>query len=199
MIKLTDLKDAHQGRAALILGGGPSLLGDVRNAHVSNPVLIGVNHHPQWVGIEPDYMVFMDNPMIDANLWQAARDFGGIKVTADLRYTDVHMGGVDYWNGPGSGIVACWLGLWMGCDPVLLCGMDLYQGEIKYCHEGEPDKAVFNITLDEHLKRWKAGFRRYPEMIGRVRAVSGPLVDVFERYDPASSTQVPPINPHKTA
>lgn len=211
MIKLADLKDTHKDHPALILGGGPSLLPDLdslRGTLISHdypldypalrlsdgPVLIAVNEHPFFVGItEPDYLVFMDDPLHNPLLYQVVKDFQGVKVTHDLRYTDVHMGGVDYWNGPGSGIVACWLGLWLGCDPVVLCGFDLYQGKEKYCHRDGlyAERPVFNIPLDEHLKRWKAGFRRCPEMIVRVRAVSGPLVDVFgeAKRSPASEPE----------
>lgn len=184
MIKLIDLENAHAGRPAAVLGGGTSLAADLQ-LMPPDSVLIAANHHASCIGIDPDYIVFMDKPLHFPNLWQVLKDYSGTKVTHDLRYTDVSMAGVDYWNGPNTGLVATWLACFMGCDPVVLCGMDLYQNEKKYCHPGEPDKAIYRIPLDEHLKRWKAGFRRCPG-IERVRAVSGPLVDVFGEYSPIS-------------
>lgn len=204
MIHISELTKSCNNRAALVLGGGPSLLDDIEflkgkliphdfpfdYAHLrthKDPVLIAVNEHPFFVGItDPDFVVFMDNPQYNPLLWNVVKQFGGMKVTHDLRYTDVSLAGINYWNGPGSGVVATWLACYLGCDPVILCGMDCYQGEKKYCHRDEiyENRSVFNISLEEHLKRWKAGFRRCPG-IDRVRAVSGPLVPVFGRYDQA--------------
>lgn len=198
MIQLPDLINSCNNRPALVLGGGPSLrldVDDLRGKLISHdfpfdyatlrtandPVLIAVNEHPFFVGItDPDYLIFMDNPTHNPILWNVLQEFQGIKVSHDLRYTDVNMAGVSYWNGPGSGIVACWFACYLGCDPVILCGFDLYQGSEKYCHRDElyENRSVFNITLEEHLKRWKTGFRRCPR-IERVRAASGPLVEVF--------------------
>ena len=184
LIKLKDLKDAHKGRPALVLGGGPSLLPDVERASAllhESPVLVAVNHHAVMTGLEPFYMVFMDDPIHLPNLFQVAKDFGGIKLSPLLEYTDVDMRGVNYWNGPCTDKVASWLALFMGCDPVVLCGMDLYQGDVKYSHPGEPNfKPIYNIELEEHIRRWKRGF--VPGVcpgIERLRAASGPLVDVF--------------------
>lgn len=176
-IRLIDLQDLHKGSPAAVLGGGPSLHGDVERLP-SNCLLLAVNHHAAWIGIETPYLVFMDDPAHQPLLFQCLKDYSETKVSQLLAYSDVDMRGVDYWNGPGSGIVACWLACYFGCDPVLLCGMDLYQGETKYCHRGEPEKPIYAISLDEHLRRWKAGFRRC-RGIEHVRAMSGPLVDVF--------------------
>jgi len=130
MLKLIELENAHAGRPAAVLGGAQSLMSDTLSvAGLLSPVLIAANHHASCIGIEPDYIVFMDKPLHFPNLWQVLKDYSGIKVTHDLRYTDVSMAGVDYWNGPGSGIVATWLACFMGCDPVVLCGFDLYQNE----------------------------------------------------------------------
>jgi len=182
VIKLTDLKDRHKDDPIMVLGGGPSLAEDywyVRRRYV-RPILVAVNHHAICAGIEPDYMVFMDDPIHHPLLFQAAKDYGGTKVCPLLEYTDVDMRGVQYWNGPSSALPAAWLACWMGGDPVFLCGFDLYQGEVMYCHPGErEDKPVYKRPLEDHLKRWKAGWRRYPEMMERIRAVSGPLVEVF--------------------
>lgn len=185
MIKLAELRNTYRGRPAAILGGGPSLPSDYERLPPDS-VIIAVNEHPYYAGVhDPDFLVFMDDPIHNPLLWGVVKELsGGLRVTHSLKYTDVHMGGVDYWNGPGSGIVACWLGLWLGCDPVLLCGMDLYQGPVKYCHRDElyKNRPVYNITLEEHLNRWKAGFRRNVQGIERVRAMSGPLGDVFGLY-----------------
>jgi hypothetical protein len=71
----------------------------------------------------------------------------------------------------------------MECNPVILCGMDCYQGEVMYCHP-RPDfhHPVFDAPLEAHLERWRQAFSACPHP-ERIRAASGPLVDVFGAFE----------------
>lgn len=181
-MKLSELRDTHAGRPAAVLGGGPSLRGDMA-VLPGGCITIGVNYHAAMIGIEAAYMVYNDDPQSDPLLWQAAKDFGGIRVSPD-KSSDVAFD-VEAWTGFYSSNTATWLALWMGCDPVLLCGMDCYQGEQVYCHPSDRDVPVFHYPLDDHLRPWREeGMHKLPH-VERVRAMSGPLVGVFGRYDPA--------------
>ena len=59
--------------------------------------------------------------------------------------------------------------------------MDCYQGERKYFHEYE-DHPHYHYPLEHHIRPWiEEGVNMLPH-VERVRAMSGPLVDVFGLY-----------------
>ena len=87
------------------------------------------------------------------------------------------------WTGHYSSCTATWLALYMGCNPVILCGMDLYQGKQKYFYKTDKDSPVFHMPLDHHLRPWVEEARARLPHPERVRAASGPLVDVFGKYE----------------
>lgn len=172
--RLSDLKDREKGRPAAVLGGGPSLSGDMKKLP-GDCVRIAVNEHPFVIGVtDPDFLVFMDDPTQHPPLWAAVCGSSGIKVSPNLEQTDVDLRGLPHAIHRSSGIVAAWLGVWLGCAPVILCGMDLYQGDKKYCHEDYSDRPIFHVPLPEHIIRW----RTLPD-VTRLRALSGPLVNEF--------------------
>ncbi len=88
---------------------------------------------------------------------------------------------MEVWTGFYSSNTAAWFACWMGCDPVILCGMDLYQGERAYFHEYE-DKPQFHYPLEHHLQPWIEEAKSRLPGWERVRAMSGPLVNVFGAY-----------------
>lgn len=176
MLKLSHIKNLHMGQPAAILGGGPSLLYDIPRLP-QEFIEFAVNEHPFQVGItNPDYLVFMDDPNDNPRLMRAIAGSKGTPVTFNLHYTDIDLRGVPDAIYRGSGIIAAWLALWMGCDPVYLCGMDLYQGEKKYCHAENDyqDLPIYQTPLEEHYKRW----RTLPHQ-ERLKPLSGPLTTIF--------------------
>ena len=179
MVSIHQLKNTFDGCPAAVLGGGPSLPKDLQRVP-DDALLLAVNHHA-FGHCDPHMLVYMDDPREFPNLKKVTDSFAGLQITTQPGLGDVDMSRVAYWLGPGSGIFATWLACWLGCDPVLLCGMDLYQGETKYCHADEGHKPIFDYALDEHLRRWRAGLRLCSG-IERVFVLSGPLEDVFPRY-----------------
>jgi len=167
--------------AAAILGGGPSLSDDLKRLP-KDCVLIAVNDHALHF-CNPDYLVFMDipNPQILPELAVAVETFSGIKVST-TPLSDVNLHGLTYWDGGFTSTLATWFALHLGCDPVILCGMDCYQGEVKYCHP-RPDfyHPVFDFPLENHLNAWAGAFEHCPHP-ERIRAMSGPLVSLFGEY-----------------
>lgn len=71
----------------------------------------------------------------------------------------------------------------MGCNPVILCGMDCYQGENKYFHPYNDDVPSFHYPLDFHLRPWKEDARHLCPHPERLKAMSGPLMNVFGSYE----------------
>jgi hypothetical protein len=195
MIPIAKLKDKYQGRAGVVMGGGPSLEGDLRRVGLDmpgldtpfglldhqldhRPVLIAVNHHGLEY-VQADFTVFLDDIQNDARYaeqWELMRSRGGLKVSRQP-VSDVDLYGSNWWQGRYSGHLATWLACWLGCNPVLLCGMDCYQ------NKAEPGDLnwAYVTPLYEHLQWWQEAFKTCPHPV-RIKAVSGPLREVFGEW-----------------
>lgn len=178
---LIDYKDRYIGRTAAILGGGPSLPGDFARLP-RNTLLFAVNYHAfRLDGCEPDFMVYNDHPDSDPLLDKAVRSVKATRVsphyTSDVLLTD------EVWTGFYSSNTAAWFALWCGCNPVILCGMDCYQGDRVYFHEYNHDSPAFHYPLEDQLRPWKEDGRHRLPHVERVRVMSGPLGRVFPIWE----------------
>lgn len=178
---MSDYKDLYQGKPAAILGGGPSLPEDMKKLPTGT-ILIAVNYHAQKI-CDPDFMVYNDDPETDPILLDAVEKFEGIKVSSH-KSSDIVFN-VNVWTGFYSSNTAAWFALYMGCNPVILCGHDLYQGERKYFHEYQHDVPCFHYPLDHHIRPWVEDCRLSCPTPERLRAASGPLVGLFGMYEGA--------------
>jgi hypothetical protein len=183
MISHQSIQNKYTGRPAGILGGGPSLPGDLARLP-KDAVLIAVNDHAlKWCN--PDFMVFLDMPNDVPALRDAIETYRGLKISPKPEYTDVDITGSGWWDGGFSSPTAVWLAFHMGCNPILLCGMDCYQGDVKYAnadrHVVAPDHPVYTYPLENHLHAWRAGLKKCPNT-EIIRAMSGPLVEMFGEF-----------------
>lgn len=187
MIPLSTLHNAHANRPAAILGGGASLPSDV-NRLPEGCVMIACNNHAlaYEAEIKIDYMVFMDipNAQILPELAFAVENYRGIKVAPHaMSDVDLKSENIKWWDGGFTPSLALWFAMYIGCDPILLCGMDCYQGRIKYAI---PRPAfyhpVFDFPLENHLRAWRLAFKHTPHP-ERIRAMSGPLTEIFGAYE----------------
>lgn len=179
MWAMSALKDMHAGRPAAILGGGPSLPADMLKLP-KDCVLIAVNYHAFYHCL-PHYMVYNDHPASDPELLAEVKRGRAIRVSPD-QTSDIRFD-VDVWTGFYSSNTAAWLALWMGCNPVILCGCDCYQGEQVYCHPTERDAPTFHYPLDHHLRPWQEEARARCPHPERLTAMSGPLSNIFGLYE----------------
>jgi hypothetical protein len=184
---MSQLRDMYQGRPAAVLGGGPSLPGDLQKLGVSRDsrpegmVLIAVNYHAFHL-VQADFMVYNDAPdSSDPRLQAAVESCKAVRVSPDPS-TDVIFD-VPVWTGFYSSNTAAWLALWMGCEPVVLCGMDCYQGERVYFHDYSHDVPCFHYPLDHHIRPWVEEGRNLLPHVERVRVMSGPLMSVFGAFE----------------
>ena len=208
--RLSELKGRYEGVPGLVLGGGPSLVGDVNAAiewwrncdqrfenisrpglgmTVTLPILIGVNHHAIQVGMRPDYVVFWDDLSMGGfetrPYMNLIDESGAVRVSPHEGVSDVvvDLDRDEMWVGSGSGCWGAWFGCWLGCDPVILCGMDLYQGERLFCHGlDQPDNPMWHVSLEVQVWNWGRAKGRC-EGWERIRAVSGPLTGIFPILD----------------
>jgi hypothetical protein len=184
-ILLSTLKDRHSGKPAAVLGGGPSLPDDIKRVP-RDAIMIAVNYHGFYhcpPDRQPMYMVYNDAPETNPLQVQAVREHRAIHVSPSPEPTsDVVFDVPDVWTGFFSANTATWLALWMGCDPVILCGMDCYQGPVKHCPPSTYHSPMFEKELEFYTRPWtEEGVKVLPN-VDRVRVMSGPLVDVFGAY-----------------
>ncbi len=180
MIKMSGMRDRFQGLPAAVLGGGPSLPGDMARLP-ENCILIAVNYHAFQL-CRPDFMVYNDQPESDPLLEQAVRVANAIRVSSDPT-SDIQFD-VPVWTGFYSSNTAAWFALWLGCNPVILCGMDCYQGERVYFHDYSHDTPCFHYPLEHHIRPWVEEGRNLLPHVERLKAMSGPLASIFGGYVP---------------
>lgn len=177
-LKMTQLKDAHKGIPAAILGGGPSMPEELKRVP-AGAILIAVNYHALHY-CQPDYMVYNDAPSTNPLQEQAVAEHRTTHVSPDPS-TDVEFD-VDVWTGFYSSHTALWFADWLGCDPIILCGHDLYTGVVKHCPPSTYHSPVFDYPLDWHLRPWLEEAKNRITRPESVRAMSGPLVQLFGAY-----------------
>ena len=186
MISLSSLRGKHSGRPAAVLGGGPSLPGDIQRLP-EDIVLIAVNYHAFHHLPDnrlPMYMVYNDAPEINPLQLAEVRRHRSIHVSPPPEPTsDVAFDLPDVWTGFYSSNTATWLALWMDCDPVILCGMDCYQGDVKHCPPSTYHSEMFDYPLDFYIRPWVEDCQNSVPHPERIRAMSGPLVHVFGAYE----------------
>lgn len=183
MIPHQTLLNKYVDRPAGILGGGPSLPDDIARLP-KDAILIAVNDHAlNWC--EPEFMVFMDDPHQVPDLIDAIPNYKGIKLCPNPDHSDVDIKGAGWWDGGFSSPFAVWLAFHLGCKPVLLCGMDCYQGDVKYANTDRrvpaPDHPVYTYPLENHLRAWRTAMKKCPD-VSIIKAMSGPLVEMFGEF-----------------
>ncbi len=185
MKKLSEIENLYRGRPAAILGGGPSLPNDMARLP-KDCLLIAVNYHYELLtGRAPDYMVFNDHPDEITNplFGEFVASTHAVRVSPTPKHTDV-LFDVDAWTGFYSSNTAAWFALWMGCAPVIMCGMDCYQGDQLYCHPADDyDCPAFHQPLYEIMRPWMEDGMNLLPHVEQLKVMSGPLVGVFGAYE----------------
>lgn len=180
---LSELKDAFCGKPAAVLGGGPSLPDDIKRLP-KDAIMIAVNYHGFYhcpPDHQPMFMVYNDAPETNPLQLQAVREHRAIHVSPEPS-TDIVFDVPDVWTGFYSSNTAAWFALYIGCDPVILCGMDCYQGPVKHCPPSDYHSSLFDRELDFHIRPWVEDCKHSVPHPERLRAMSGPLTTVFEPY-----------------
>ena len=180
-MKMSEMKDRFAGRPAAVLGGGPSLPNDLARLP-ADCVLIAVNYHAAYL-CKPDFIVYNDQP--ESYPAQLAAVLSGEATRVSPEPTSDILFDVDVWTGFYSSNTAAWFALWVGCNPVILCGMDMYQGPKKYFHEFNGDAPCLHYPLDHHIRPWIEEGRNLLPHVERLRVMSGPLQNVFPAYQEA--------------
>lgn len=188
-----DLVHAHAGRPAVVMGGGPSLLPTLdavaagRVVGSQAPVYISANDHGAKAlrararADEPlAYVLCLDKierrcrqevwedgrtgppwgvPLISRHMW------------ADYRLVDVKP----RFSGPG----AAWFARLIGCDPIILAGMDCYVGDT-YWHSAKARSSARFVGIKHHLMLWR---RLAQASAANYQVFAGELTKIFTGLD----------------
>lgn len=181
----SDLAGAHFGRPAVVIGGGPSAPLH-RNQWPSGAVLIGVNEHAMKMGVDAPYLVALD-PIYHEKLRPLLQDLANRgqplpNTLSPYGWATYQLGGG--YKAANSGIAAAWCAHIMGCAPVILTGMDLYQTGTYFWDHGALSPGS---TLGAE---WLAGSWRSMTFDKSAKGVAlrvlgdGALSETFPAFDP---------------
>jgi hypothetical protein len=178
---LRAMKDSFKGRTIAVLGGGPSLPGDLEKIDnvefLPDTVLISVNHHAARL-VVCNYMVFADDPIQWPDFYEIQKEYIGRRLSTICAYSDFEHDCVKWFEGMSSSL-ATWFACHLGGDPVLLCGMDCYTGDAYYYERtGYDATKETRKELKHHLRPWLNAKIICPNS-ENIRAVSGPLIELF--------------------
>lgn len=163
-----ELAHAHAGRAGVVIGGAPSRLTEIA-ACPADALYVSVNAHG-LMARACDYVCAKD--AIGETLKGRGAPVISGKPFADILVFERRLG--------DSAQLACFA-LWvMGCAPIIVIGVECYQGAT-YAHDPRAVSSGQSLTLAQHLTRWRALLNLAPGAM--VRPVGGPLTAIFPRYD----------------
>jgi hypothetical protein len=166
VIDLSSIRGRHRGQCIAVLGGGPTLIRDLKRVPM-DAVLIGVNQHALLLNL--DYVHFQDR-----EVYPVLKDADAPLVTHHRDLAHIYSGVCpDFALSGGS---AVWIADYFDAAQVIVCGCDSYTEARRYWHSppgARPPDLGCNPTdvwrrVRDHLA--------HPE---RVRAVSGPLTEIF--------------------
>lgn len=178
-IPYTALNGLHNGKDIVIVGGGQSAL---ENKHriPEDAIIISANQHAFNLGLNVDYMVFMDSPKVQPHLRRRVEDLKGAKtITENEEFADyfIEKRPRDLWL---TGSLCTWLACQMTNKNVILFGIDCYQKGSRYFHD-ENNSIVRTDEVQGQLLKWKIASKKYINP-GRVYSVSFPLNTLFKPW-----------------
>lgn len=167
---LSELALRYEGRTIAVLGGGESL-----PEHLSRlpggALLLSANDHGCMLAA-CDYVVCMDD--IEERLRRTGTPIIGRHWWADFRIQEYERVG-------NSGVLGAWVAWVLGGHPILLAGMDCYQGGT-YHHAPAAKSSGRHISLEKHLEDWSGLRQRLPA--AWIRSMGGPTAAVFGEWSP---------------
>ena len=160
----------------LILGGGTSLIRDLKQTPINiNVCKIAVNHHANI--LFPEYAVVEDRHTME--LMKDNQD-SIILGRHDLVNIDISKE-VPYWR--NGGMSALYIADYLGFDKILLCGFDCWKVAQRWHWHDEIFKLnPWNYDIHpEVMEAWQE-VKEHLKNPERVRAMSGPLTEVFTQW-----------------
>lgn len=191
---LQPLVHAHYGLPGIVMGGGHSITEGMAAAP-RNGIYVSANDHGlRWLADHPkdgrrcSYGVCADK--IELRMRHDVRpgkgDPWGVPLIARHMWGDYRM---LHMPGRLTGQAAAWCLRVMGCSPIILIGMDLYDGAT-YFDDPKAHSTGRSSPPTHHLKHWHDFVGRYPGMY-RVIGCNKILRQRLGVYDPAEPVAKP--------
>ncbi len=141
---VSELAGKYKGRPAVVMGGAPSLPEALKHCP-ADAVYISANQHGALLR-KVDYIVYTDRAHQRTNcpMRLMLKKYGAPLVAPQLD-ADYFMETTIQAN---SGIRAILLAGILGCDPIIVTGIEMYQGKT-YFHDPEAKSSGFNKDPDK--------------------------------------------------
>lgn len=164
----------YAGRPVVAMGGGMSLPEHAERCP-SGSIWLSANEHGALLR-QVDYVVSACNP-------EEKLKALGLPIIGRRHWSDYRVPDWDEWKmGSNSGMAAAYVAWALGGHPVILAGMDCYQGGGTYFHDPKAKSSGLRTSLDSYLERWG---RVASIMSGAViRTCGGPTLSLFRPWDP---------------
>jgi hypothetical protein len=175
----------------LVIGGGPSVIRDLLTTKLEPACVISANSHGcRQTKYPVDLIVNVDKIHTERRkpMQDLLRPFG-IPIVNKHSWADYR---IPDWNSPmNSGITAIALAAMLGGNPIIVTGVDLWVTGREYFHD---DNVVARHKGAKVIKRPRSKpmyanavkrLKNLTSFVGQtnVRPLSGPLTEVFLRYD----------------
>lgn len=180
-----NLYGIYENYPAIIIGGGPSApLQYLKCPKVA--VRISVNQHGCIMDkCKCDYIVAIDR-ILDKPL-----PIGGGKTAKLTKFCVPILSPHAVADGDfllarqpvehNGAIVAAHCAYKMGCNPVIIIGIDCYTGDGVYFHTPDAKSSGTVQHISHHINRWKSFARKVPD--ANIKIIGGPLEGTFHKYE----------------
>lgn len=180
-----DLVGFGHGVPAVIMGGGPSLDAAIPQCP-SAAIYVSVNAHGcKYFLRHPDPERRVSLIVACDKIESKVKPFGLPMVSRHL-FAEFR---ILFMPAPSSGMTAAWVARLAGCTPIILTGMDLYDGAT-YADDPTARSNSFTLAPRQHLRRWQQMVSKYPAQY-RTVGCSPLLEHLVGRYDQKEPVQAP--------
>lgn len=156
---LRPLIHAHLGRPAVVIGGGPSRLAAMPQTPL-DAIFISVNAHGcRHFAAAPDPVRRVSYAVACDKLELQLRPYG-VPIVGRHMYADYRILAS---IATSSGMTAAYVARLMGCAPIILVGMDCYEGAT-YADDPTAKSTGKLLNPKEHAGRWWKLAQSYPGM-----------------------------------
>lgn len=187
---ITDLFHRWEGRPALVIGGGPSVLRDFKALQLAPDLVISANEHGfHQQKFKVDLVTNVDKiHSVKGGPMEGHLRPYGVPIVNRHSWADFRL--PDWRLAANTGLQAIALAALLGANPILVTGIDLWANGRVYFH----DKGAKAPKIGGPRKLRGAARRRDRERVkplvsfcsgANVRPLSGPLTEWFRQYDPA--------------
>ena len=198
---ISSLFDKWAGKPILVIGGGPSALTDLLNwpENVNPVAVLSANQHGcRQTRFPVDLLVNVDKIHTERRVAMSTilRPYG-IPIVNRHSWADYRLADWDF--SANSGITAVAVAVALGGNPVIVTGIDMWESGRQYFHDedvialasGTRPPRVHRRETNKHVQM-RSAQKRLNVLASfargaNIRPMSGPMTNVFERFDPQAT------------